>query len=233
MANEKQLQTTNQTLPDELKQQQDIIKALVLHGDVSKMTDVQKVEYYNRFCASLGLNPLTQPFQIITFKGKERLYATKDCTEQLRKIHGVSVESITHSDIKDVHIVTAIVKDRAGRTDASTGAISVANLKGEDLANALMKAETKAKRRATLSICGLGMLDETELETIPENTIAAKITINEEVVEIPQELKDVIADADLDNLGNIYRANTELHSNKEFMALLAARKQELKQVTQS
>ena len=31
----------------------------------------------------------------------------------------------------------------------------------------MMKAETKAKRRVTLSICGLGMLDETEVETIP------------------------------------------------------------------
>jgi hypothetical protein len=29
-----------------------------------------------------------------------------------------------------------------------------------------MKAETKAKRRVTLSICGLGMLDESELETV-------------------------------------------------------------------
>ena len=36
------------------------------------------------------------------------------------------------------------------------------------LANAIMKAETKAKRRVTLSICGLGMLDETELETIKD-----------------------------------------------------------------
>jgi hypothetical protein len=36
------------------------------------------------------------------------------------------------------------------------------------LANALMKAETKAKRRVTLSIAGLGWLDETELETIPQ-----------------------------------------------------------------
>jgi hypothetical protein len=35
------------------------------------------------------------------------------------------------------------------------------------MANALMKAETKAKRRVTLSICGLGMLDESEVESIP------------------------------------------------------------------
>jgi hypothetical protein len=31
-----------------------------------------------------------------------------------------------------------------------------------------MKAETKAKRRVTLSICGLGLLDETEVETVPK-----------------------------------------------------------------
>ena len=38
-----------------------------------------------------------------------------------------------------------------------------------DPVNVLMKVETKAKRRATLSILGLGMLDEMELETIPAN----------------------------------------------------------------
>jgi hypothetical protein len=49
----------------------------------------------------------------------------------------------------------------------------VGNLKGDALANALMKAETKAKRRVTLSIAGLGWLDETELETIPHGQPAA------------------------------------------------------------
>jgi hypothetical protein len=34
-------------------------------------------------------------------------------------------------------------------------------------ANAAMKCITKAKRRATLSVCGLGLLDETGIETIP------------------------------------------------------------------
>jgi hypothetical protein len=38
---------------------------------------------------------------------------------------------------------------------------------GEALEIAFLKAETKSKRRVTLSICGLGMLDETEVETIP------------------------------------------------------------------
>jgi hypothetical protein len=47
--------------------------------------------------------------------------------------------------------------------------VTVGHLKGDALANALMKAETKAKRRVTLSIAGLGWLDETELETIPQS----------------------------------------------------------------
>ena len=39
-------------------------------------------------------------------------------------------------------------------------------VQGENRANAMMKAETKAKRRVTLSVCGLGMLDETEAEPL-------------------------------------------------------------------
>jgi hypothetical protein len=63
--------------------------------------------------------------------------------------------------------VTARAKDRTGREDESTGAVALGTLKGDAMANALMKAETKAKRRVTLSLAGLGWLDETELETIP------------------------------------------------------------------
>jgi hypothetical protein len=66
-----------------------------------------------------------------------------------------------------VFIVTAKVRNRDGRTDIAKGAVAIANLKGEVLANAMMKAETKAKRRATLSLCGLGFLDETEVADIP------------------------------------------------------------------
>jgi hypothetical protein len=39
-------------------------------------------------------------------------------------------------------------------------------LSGEALANQIMRCETKAKNRATYSICGMGFLDETEVEDI-------------------------------------------------------------------
>ncbi|MDO7887970.1 hypothetical protein [Hymenobacter cheonanensis] len=151
-------------------EQADTIASLVLGGDLSKMDNPARVRYYVQLCQSLSLNPHTQPFQILKLSGKEVMYATKSCTEQLRKLWGVSVTKLEQRQEGDVFVVVAYVVDSTGRTDAGTGAVPVTNLKGEALANAFMKAETKAKRRATLSICGLGMLDESELDTLPQAT---------------------------------------------------------------
>jgi len=139
----------------------------VLNGDLSKMNPAQKVGYYKNFCESLGLNPLTQPFEIIKFNGKEKLYATKDATEQLRKIRKVSIiESVTTID-GNICITKVKVQDLENRYDMATGVVVLPNdVIGK--ANGIMKAETKAKRRATLSICGLGILDDAELDTMPK-----------------------------------------------------------------
>lgn len=183
------------------KQNSEIIQKLVLDGDLSKMTQEQKVIYYNQFCESLGLNPLTQPFQLIKFQGKERLYAAKDCTEQLRKIHGVSITDISTTSLNDVFIVTAKALDKQGKTDCSTGAVNIKGLTGDNLANALMKAETKAKRRVTLSICGLGILDETETDTMAG---AKKEPITEDVehsvVTEPSDIDDEVLNQWADEL---------------------------------
>lgn len=146
---------------------EDIEKALI-HGDLSALNPVARIQFYNATCNSLGLNPLTKPFAYITLNGKLTLYALKDCTEQLRKIHGVSITSVTPQQVGELIVVVATARDANGKVDSSTGAVSIGNLKGENLANAMMKAETKAKRRVTLSICGLGLLDETEVQTLRE-----------------------------------------------------------------
>ena len=154
-------------MSNEVAKSDNIVASIVLRGDISGLSETDRVTYYNRFCDSLGLNPLTRPFQYLSLNGKQVLYATKDATEQLRKINGVSVTGIDTEVIEGVYLVKAHGQDKTGRTDAATGAVPIKGLTGDKLANALMKAETKAKRRLTLSICGLGILDETELETIP------------------------------------------------------------------
>src|SRR5215469_10463983 len=124
----------------------DLIESVLLKGDLSKLTPKERADYMLQVCESVGLNPLTQPFEYITLNGKLKLYALKGCTDQLRSIYKVSVEDMTESERDGVFIVTCKVKNADGRTDVSKGAVPIANLKGEALANAIMKCETKAKR---------------------------------------------------------------------------------------
>lgn len=149
----------------------EMLNKVVIGGDLSGLTAEQKSQYYFAVCRSLGLNPLTKPFLYLRLNGKEILYATRDCADQLRKLHDISIHIANREHLSDLYVVTARARDRHGREDESTGAVSVGEMRGDALANALMKAETKAKRRVTLSIAGLGFLDETELETIPQSAM--------------------------------------------------------------
>ncbi len=150
------------------------IEKVLLTRDLAQLSPDQRLNYYNSLCVSLGLNALTQPFQYIVLNGKLQLYAKKDCTEQLRKIHGVSINNVDPKQIGDLFVVVASASDREGRVDSATGAVNMNGLKGEALANAMMKTETKAKRRVTLSLCGLGMLDETEVDTLRQQGAATE-----------------------------------------------------------
>lgn len=141
-------------------------KALI-DADLGSLTAAQRVAFYQQVCQSLGLNSLTKPFEYLRLNGKTILYATKSCTEQLRSIRKVSVELVDKTLVEGVYAVTARATLPDGRKDEAIGAVSLEGLKGENRANALMKSETKAKRRVTLSICGLAYLDESETESVP------------------------------------------------------------------
>ena len=143
-----------------------IADQVLVQGDLSSLTEDQRAAYYLKVCDSLGLNPHTQPFEYLKLNGQLKLYATKACSDQLRKINGVSLEILSRELLDEVYTVTARAEDAAGRRDESSGVVSLKGMQGEPRANAIMKAETKAKRRVTLSICGLGWLDETEVESL-------------------------------------------------------------------
>jgi hypothetical protein len=140
---------------------------VLLGGDLSQLTTAQKGSYYYAVCESLGLNPLTKPFEFLRLSGKEVLYALRNCTDQLRKVYAISVVITAREVMEDNYIVTARATLPNGRADESIGAVPIAGLKGESRSNAMMKAETKAKRRVTLSLVGLSTLDESEVESIP------------------------------------------------------------------
>lgn len=168
-----------------------ILERVVIGGDLSTLQPAERILYYRAVCDSIGVNPLTKPFEYLTLNGRLVLYARKDCTDQLRSLHAVSITDVVPQQMGDIYVVTAKATDGQGRTDMATGAVPIKGLAGEGLANALMKAETKAKRRVTLSLCGLGMmLDETEVETIPGARAIAVDLRTGEVVSGPPPCED-------------------------------------------
>lgn len=148
-----------------------IMESVLLGGDLSKLTPEQRVSYYRHVCESVGLNPLTKPFDYMNLNGKLTLYAKKDATDQLRNINGVSIDDVDIVENETQFLVKVKGHDKTGRTDVEIGVVAKKDMQG-NLGNVQMKAVTKAKRRLTLSLCGLGWLDETEVETIRDARLA-------------------------------------------------------------
>ena len=167
---------------------------VLLTGDLSALSSAERVAYYLQVCKSTGLNYLTKPFEYLPLsdgKGGQKLilYARADATDQLRSSRGISVEIVNTQVLDGVFIVTARTSDASGRRGENIGAVplvrengqwktsqngkrfiekdgTVTPLSPEERSNAMMKAYTKAARRATLQHAGLGFLDESEIESI-------------------------------------------------------------------
>jgi hypothetical protein len=195
-----------------------VLEQVVVGGDLSKLSAADRMLYYRSVCESVGLNPLTRPLEFLTLSGRLVLYARKDATDQLRKKHGVSITKVDDKVIEGIYIVTAYAKDSTGREDSEIGAVPIDGLKGEFRANAMMKAQTKAKRRVTLSICGLGMLDETEVDSIPG---AQPIAVDPQTGELPPAPHPTEGDVDRDIL------LAEIKSTADQMGLKGPKRAEL------
>ena len=143
------------------------VSSLVMRGDLSGLGPEDRARYYIAVCEGLGLNPHSQPFTYLRLNGKEILYAGRGCTDQLAAIHRVTrtiVDGPRLMDLGGTKLIYCVAQASHpnGRVETATATVPFI-----DPVNVLMKCETKAKRRATLSLLGLAMLDEMELETIP------------------------------------------------------------------
>jgi len=179
------------------------LERVLVAGDLSGLSESQRIEYYKAVCESLGLNPLTRPFEYLRLNGRLVLYATRAAADQLRAIHGISIVDVRVEYKDDMIVVTVRGRDKSGREDVEVGVVSTVGLRGDAQANAFMKALTKAKRRLTLSLAGLGWLDETETESIPgaQRVSEPQLAPAPEVQELRQQLaeraKELPADSPL------------------------------------
>ena len=139
--------------------------SLAARGDLSALSPAEKARHYVATCERLGLNPHTAPFQYLRLNGKEVLYATRGATDQLAALHGLTrtlVDGPKVIDLAGTKLVYCVCKvtHPNGRFETATATVPLV-----DPVNVLMRSETKAKRRATLSILGLAPLDETVADT--------------------------------------------------------------------
>lgn len=143
------------------------IESAIMENNLMALSPEQRLLYAKGKCERLGINFLDSPFGYIVLNGKLCLYAKKECTDQLRALHKISVKVIKRELVDDVFVVNAIATSPDGREADDIGAVCIANLKGDAKANAMMKANTKAMRRVTLMLVGLGGIpDESEIHSI-------------------------------------------------------------------
>ena len=140
-----------------------LFETLVVNGDLSAMSQEQRIQYYKLVCERVGLDPYQKPFDLIKLSGKLTLYANKTCTAQLTSIRGLRVAIVAREVIGDQYVVTARCETPTGSYSEDIGAVTIGGMRGDAASNAMKKAATQAKRRAILSACGLGMLDEEEV----------------------------------------------------------------------
>lgn len=164
---------------------------LVLGGDLSGLNPDERVQYVIALDRRLGLDPATQPLKLIELDGKLVVYADRSCCQQLNRLHRISHQILARKTEDGLHKVECKATSHDGRSTVNVGIVPVLEpdrikvwnpqartktwttnpkagqaLKGEALATAQMKAETKAKRRSTLDLVGLGLLDETEIDAV-------------------------------------------------------------------
>jgi hypothetical protein len=174
--------TEIQTTAGEARDLAKMVESLVMRGDISALSPEHRVRYYVQTCEGLGLNPHSQPFAFLRLNGKEVMYATRGATDQLAAMHRINREIIDGPKIVDIagqKVAYCVAKGTHpnGRTETATATLPVS-----DPVNLYMKLETKAKRRVTLSILGLGVLDETELETIPASAKGSAAQVDVSIV---------------------------------------------------
>lgn len=153
-------------LSDLTDEEQARVAIRALNYDYSGLTVREKLGIYLKRCEVAGVNPLLRPFQWGTIDGKTQLVRTKALGAQVRQREAVSVrvvEQVFDVD-RGVYAVRVVGETPDGRVDEDLGAESIIGMRGQDLADAMMKAFTKAKSRVTESMFSSGGgSDQTEV----------------------------------------------------------------------
>jgi hypothetical protein len=164
---------SNTTAVAELDRQSGAVREYFRSGNVAGLNDAEKDFVLRKLCERYNLDVILRPFELIEFQGKQKFYMTASATNQLAGLRNLTreVQAIKCDFERGIAECQCTVTDSAtGRKETGSGFISITrfevdktkpggvakvSMSGEDLANALAKLETKAKRRVTLAFFGV------------------------------------------------------------------------------
>jgi hypothetical protein len=166
----------------------EILELVFSGGDLSKLKPAERLAYIAWWCGEVQIPKAINPLIFIrTDDGKVRPYSTKATTDYLRKRDGVTIKILEQGFKGDYYIVRVAAKAIGGREDEDLGVVAVTDKMGPKMrGNMMMTAVTKAKRRVTLSICGMGMTDESEMADVPG---AKPLKFDPETGELSEEMR--------------------------------------------
>lgn len=139
----------------------------LMRGDLRGLTKGQIAEVVEGLARDAGLNPALSPIDVIpTREGRLVPYINAKGAAALRRLHGLEVTAIDLvKERAGLVVLRCILRRPDGTTDMAYGAADWREDRPADEARAWMVAETRAKRRATMSAVGIfleGPSDEVE-----------------------------------------------------------------------
>lgn len=181
-----------------------LLAKIVQSGNLAYLSESDRLVYYFSYCRQLGLNPLSRPFDYISEgegeKLKISLYPNTIAASQLRDSRNVSTRIVREEILLDGEVYSVLVEARMGdRTEQATGKVGIKldkygkPLSGEAKAKLMKKAESQARRRATLAIVGLDAMGEGDnrasISDMPPDCWTPDLDNKLTAIAIPQQMR--------------------------------------------
>lgn len=185
------------------------IKEYFRSGNIAQLSADEQDFIKAKLCERYNLDPILRPFELISFSGgQQKFYMTASATNQLANALSLTRE-IVQLEIDEQRMIakcTVKVSSPSGRSETCNAFIAISKfqqpkerggiptkvlLEGEDLANTLMKLETKAKRKATMSFFGI-MDAGTDYEDRPTTPLAAPDVSRPAVIADAQKASEIV-----------------------------------------
>ena len=133
------------------------IARAMMRGDLRGLSKDGIAGVVAELARRMGVDPALAPIDVIqTREGKLVPYINARGAAELRKRHGLEVVGMeVIKDRPGLVVMRATVRDPEGRTDMGVGACAYPEDRPREEEKAWMVAETRAKRRATMSAVGI------------------------------------------------------------------------------